>query len=649
MSRWFDWLSGSKYNYAEEMKKLEEMSEEDRLEKKKTETVKLKKDYNLNSKEMRLKNAIVGLDNLGNTCFMNSVLQCLSHSSELREHFLKKEWWNDLNVLSSPSKGVMACEFYVFLEKYWTCDKDAISPSNIKKAFAKIKQSFAGFDQQDAQEFLSFFLDSIHEDLNQIIIKPYEAIEDYKPGTDVSEFLSRAYQMHKNRNCSFIIDQFHGQFYSKIICPEESCRLESITGDPFEILSLNLPDNNKTTLDFFVLPASYEESIEKYQLICAGELNSMDIFKHFQANFPQKKYRRFKQFYFEKLRIVNEFNENECVSVAFIRDSPGYLIICETLDAGISRLVFGEKAELLVQKKWTDSFKLKLQVNINLEFNGIERMIEVPEDISWFEVTLLMFLIHRSVLVEAGVIHDDFTKYPTTRKEAENDFANFNNYLQKTNKPDFMNLSIEGTTYPIDSSYIKLFESASNKTANVKLNFNSSIKLKLRTMKTLTIEPLMPNSKSISLENCLERFTKKETLDQENMWFCPNCKEHRKATKELRLNRLPETLIIHLRRFKKVHHSFGASFSKIKSLVNFPMNLNVNKFMFEPSQIHSYELYAVSNHMGNCGGGHYTAYCKTVSGVWYLFDDEDTRKVKENDVITESAYILFYRKIQMTK
>ena len=79
------------------------------------------------------------------------------------------------------------------------------------------------------------------------------------------------------------------------------------------------------------------------------------------------------------------------------------------------------------------------------------------------------------------------------------------------------------------------------------------------------------------------------------------------------------------------------------------MNLDVNKFMFEPSQNHSYELYAVSNHMGDCGGGHYTAYCKTDNGVWYLFDDEDTRKVKEKDVITESAYILFYRKIQMPK
>ena len=79
------------------------------------------------------------------------------------------------------------------------------------------------------------------------------------------------------------------------------------------------------------------------------------------------------------------------------------------------------------------------------------------------------------------------------------------------------------------------------------------------------------------------------------------------------------------------------------------MHLNVNKFMFEPSETHSYELYAVSNHKGNCGGGHYTAYCKSVSGVWHLFDDEDTRKVKDTDVITDAAYILFYRKNQIAK
>jgi ubiquitin C-terminal hydrolase len=58
-----------------------------------------------------------------------------------------------------------------------------------------------------------------------------------------------------------------------------------------------------------------------------------------------------------------------------------------------------------------------------------------------------------------------------------------------------------------------------------------------------------------------------------------------------------------------------------------------------------YDLYAVSNHFGGMGGGHYTAYCKlNDGGQWYCFDDSHSYTVAESKVLSESAYVLFYRR-----
>lgn len=58
-----------------------------------------------------------------------------------------------------------------------------------------------------------------------------------------------------------------------------------------------------------------------------------------------------------------------------------------------------------------------------------------------------------------------------------------------------------------------------------------------------------------------------------------------------------------------------------------------------------YDLYAVCNHHGTMQGGHYTAFCKnSVDGLWYCFDDSDVQQLSEDEVCTQTAYILFYQR-----
>ena len=57
-----------------------------------------------------------------------------------------------------------------------------------------------------------------------------------------------------------------------------------------------------------------------------------------------------------------------------------------------------------------------------------------------------------------------------------------------------------------------------------------------------------------------------------------------------------------------------------------------------------YDLYAVSNHFGGMGGGHYNAYCKMPDGKWWCFDDSHVHAVDTNNICSSSAYVLFYRR-----
>lgn len=112
-------------------------------------------------------------------------------------------------------------------------------------------------------------------------------------------------------------------------------------------------------------------------------------------------------------------------------------------------------------------------------------------------------------------------------------------------------------------------------------------------------------------------------------------------------------MIISLKRFKSSRSRWGFGGQKVNTLVEFPLEgLDMRPYVLMPEQKNSpnliYDCYAISNHMGGVGGGHYTAYGKNpVDGQWYDFDDSYVQPVSNSrrggQLITESAYNLFYR------
>ncbi|KAI0390532.1 hypothetical protein F5Y17DRAFT_55790 [Xylariaceae sp. FL0594] len=150
--------------------------------------------------------------------------------------------------------------------------------------------------------------------------------------------------------------------------------------------------------------------------------------------------------------------------------------------------------------------------------------------------------------------------------------------------------------------------------------------------------------RGVTLDECLDEFERDEVLSEADMWYCPRCKEHRRASKKLDLWKTPDILVIHLKRFS----SSGFRRDKLETFVDFPTeNLDIASRVLqkEGGKKEVYDLIGVDCHFGGLGGGHYTAYAKNfVDGQWYSYNDSVVSKTSPDRIVDAAAYMLFYRR-----
>lgn len=182
----------------------------------------------------------------------------------------------------------------------------------------------------------------------------------------------------------------------------------------------------------------------------------------------------------------------------------------------------------------------------------------------------------------------------------------------------------------------------------------------------------------LTLEQCLDHYTKAETLSTEDAWRCPQCQKYLPVVKTLGLWSLPDILVIHFKRFRQQQFK-GSHASKLTTMVNFPLtgfdlstwhlagnngsssvsstlsrkgkSLKTGTLMKTYlNEDHRYDLYAVCYHQGDTlETGHYTAACKNpYDQQWYKFDDTRVSPIKNEEVsekiINNEAYMLFYQR-----
>jgi ubiquitin C-terminal hydrolase len=151
----------------------------------------------------------------------------------------------------------------------------------------------------------------------------------------------------------------------------------------------------------------------------------------------------------------------------------------------------------------------------------------------------------------------------------------------------------------------------------------------------------LPNKKSITLYDCFDLYTEGELLDGDNQYMNDKTKKLIDAKKKIQIWKFPEILVISLKRFSIT----GMRLTKRNDLVDIPIDeLDLSPYCVGYTKNKSkYSLFGICNHSGGLGGGHYYAFCKNSNGYWYNYNDTFVKKMDSENIITNGAYVLFYR------
>ena len=643
----------------------------------------------------------IGLNNIGNTCYMNSALQCILHNPIIKKKFLSKTDLiiNENNPLGT--RGELLEEFKNLIKKYWFTKSTSIRPSGFKMVLSRHLNTFEGYSQHDSQEFCSQFLDSLHEDLNRIINKPYTQTIEGKIGDNEQELARASWINFLKRNYSFIVDNFFGQFRSLLECPK--CDHSSLTYDPYQVVSLSIPSIFKEEFIFYLDKCDNSDNLERYEI----EVQSLNHFKDVSIF-------NLKETICKNLDLkINNYE----IGLFGNKVAGKILNDCDTLESFYEnkekyyynrpKIFLTELNSQEIEMKNNENKTLPIYLRINHEiFDCSEEVQESYEfkkkyyyDYDKDKIHTKITFLHENSKIK-DLYENVFRKlYFVTSLNEDPDYKKikkntdfFKNLWedivenQRDKKFFYLKINNEHLDYKDKRPISEIFSDSEKIIIQVfiRIKENTTVEVKLEeflyTKKNYDLDSIKISSKDISnytgeysLKDLLENFSNPEILDKKNTWYCSKCKEHVQAKKTLKIYKLPKYLIIHLKKLK-MHHQ------KVP-LIKFPLeNLNMESFTINKNPIknykptfdefynkkdleyykeknidlildeedislkNEYKCFGVVNHYGGQHFGHYTSACR-VDEKWFKFDDSNVYGMDEAEVVSDGAYLLFYERV----
>ena len=206
---------------------------------------------------------LCGLENLGNTCYMNSVLQCLSINKDLRDYYIEHQ---SVKHLTENDTKILSIEYYKLLNTLWNNENGYVSPKQFHRLIVVMSMKLSSGEfrvgrQCDAHEFLTFLLEQLHNTIKKEITAKIKGT--VKNDLDKMALESmKCWKLYYEKEYSHIVKLYTGQYCSTVSCTNEDIK-DSCNYDPFNTLCLDIPNKSDITLyDCFEQFTSFEKLID---------------------------------------------------------------------------------------------------------------------------------------------------------------------------------------------------------------------------------------------------------------------------------------------------------------------------------------------------------------------------------------------------
>ncbi|XP_023375286.1 ubiquitin carboxyl-terminal hydrolase 4 [Otolemur garnettii] len=587
---------------------------------------------------------LCGLGNLGNTCFMNSALQCLSNTAPLTDYFLKDEYEAEINR-DNPlgMKGEIAEAYAELIKQMWSGRDTHVAPRMFKTQVGRFAPQFSGYQQQDSQELLAFLLDGLHEDLNRVKKKPYLELKDANGRPD-AVVAKEAWENHRLRNDSVIVDTFHGLFKSTLVCPE--CAKVSVTFDPFCYLTLPLPLKKDRVMEVFLVPA--DPHCRPTQMVVTDVYNHR-FHKIFQMDEGLNHIMPRDDIFVYEV-CSTSMDGAECVTLpVYFRERKS-----RASSTSSGAVLYGQPLLISVPKH-----KLTLQSLYQIVCDRISRYMKqpLPDESGGSPLEPGAYNGSRGSCEgedEEEMEHQEDGKEQLSEAEGSGEDEPGSDPRETTQKSvkgqpcpkslfTFSLVNSYGTadinSLPTDGKLLKLnckgkqMSFYSVHSADLCSGLKSCGCLLIYEKHVSMLQPQKKKKTTVALRDCIELFTTMETLGEHDPWYCPNCKKHQQATKKFDLWSLPKILVVHLKRFS--YNRYWRD--KLDTVVEFPVRWVPVTAVLGKLDCNCWTVFFVDLTD--------TAYAKNkLNGKWYYFDDSSVSLASEDQIVTKAAYVLFYQR-----
>ncbi|KXS09299.1 cysteine proteinase [Gonapodya prolifera JEL478] len=616
-----------------------------------------------------------GLYNMGQTCYVNSIVQALSSTPELRDYFLSSDSWKDhVNAGNPLGHSGKVAQSFATLMRQLNSSSSAVTPHTLINTLEKAWALFEDvFQQHDAQEVMAFLLDAIHEDLNERGGKlkgQMKEMADYD-GTTADSIVSREFwDHHKLLNSSIIVENFQGLYKSSVTCKD--CNKTSMKFDPFMYLTVPLPEE-RLRFNIYMVDLEGRRRLRK-RVFVRKEGRVVEIKEKVKALMSRYSENNSKMQKLEREWLITETDPNGNLiqrtydksqrvrALADLEDLVAYeiehgpqnsYIVTQhhSPDGPLSNRVevFGTPLILsFVAGEYTQAEIYRLMVGKLMEHNVLPRDFDLKTFPPPFVVRKIETASTRSYETSPNSSDEECDRVPDRRKLEEEQVSGNGPKRVALHTKRFLRLYLdwrwEGRSKFYRGKQDQIFapiaetdsEDSDSETVPGRSNGFASASQNGYALSQNGGSAPVP-----TLLDCIDLFTSEEELAGAEAVECSRCAKKTNAVKRFTLYGLPKILIIHLKRFRWDALPNGMSFSrKIETMIHFPIEADFAGLAPElmgEGKSSKYRLFAVVNHFGNNHSGHYTAFCDRApegssESRWFEFDDEAVKEVHEDAV-----------------